>query len=134
MSYEQKQEIKYNNWVKELSRLSEEIKEIKKEPDNVNENIERNVKINRIIVLKDLINDYENYKLRESLVFDSQADSSSGNPYTDPTYHASLLASPRRKLDSPRKKGGARKVKVYTGPKNGKYIIKNGSKVYIPQK
>ena len=26
------------------------------------------------------------------------------------------------------------KVKVYTGPKNGKYIIKNGSKVYIDRK
>ena len=26
-------------------------------------------------------------------------------------------------------KGG--KVKVYTGPKNGKYIVKNGSKIYI---
>jgi len=26
------------------------------------------------------------------------------------------------------------KIKVYTGPKNGKYIIKNGSKVYIDRK
>jgi hypothetical protein len=125
MSYEQKQYIIYNNWVKELSRLSNEIEN--KKVNNVNENIERNIKINRINELNVLINNYDYNKLRESLVFDSQADSPSVNPYTDPTYHASYLASPR-------KKGGARKVKVYTGPKNGKYIIKNGSKVYIPQK
>jgi hypothetical protein len=37
-------------------------------------------------------------------------------------------------FDSPRRRGGAGKVKVYTGPKNGKYIIKNGSKVYIDRK
>ncbi len=51
------------------------------------------------------------------------------------------LSSPRRRRDrSPpsaslsSRRGGAGKVKVYTGPKNGKYIIKNGSKVYIDRK
>jgi hypothetical protein len=34
-----------------------------------------------------------------------------------------------RKMKKSKNIGG--KAKVYTGPKNGKYIIKNGTKVYI---
>jgi hypothetical protein len=42
---------------------------------------------------------------------------------------ASMKKAARILASMKKTKGG--KVKVYTGPKNGKYIIKNGSKIYI---
>ena len=41
-----------------------------------------------------------------------------------------LAAKASRASKKPRTTAGG-KVKIYTGPRNGKYIIKNGSKVYL---
>ena len=43
---------------------------------------------------------------------------------------ASIASRASRASKKPRTTTGG-KVKIYTGPRNGKYIIKNGSKVYI---
>lgn len=43
-----------------------------------------------------------------------------------------LQSSSKKKPRSQSTQGG--KAKIYTGPRNGKYIIKNGSKVYIDSK
>jgi len=202
MSFKQQQQL--FKWKKELDELSIT------HPKNVEQNIIYNTKMNRREELIKLIQNYEDNKLRESLVFEGHTDtdqrafhrphplqpeyvddydflnhrpSSKAKPdyasllplpsptpydaaslssprrrrYSPPPYDAISLSSPRERdrppsasLSSPRRgrdrsppyeeaslssrRGGGGKFKVYTGPKNGKYIIKNGSKVYIDRK
>lgn len=146
----------YNNWKKELE---ENIKNQPGTPSNTDENIKLNLHINRRNLLINLIKEYDDHKFRESLCFDEVSCRSNGRQqefnYSHPLqanvdddfglspsypsyqnstnnydpFNATALISPRKMNE----KGGG-KVKVYTGPKNGKYIIKNGSKVYIDSK
>jgi hypothetical protein len=146
----------YNKWKIELEN------NIKNQPQTpprtAEENINYNLLINRRNYLINLIKVYDDHKLRESLCYtnpdlcsfdgsqqefnfshslredlhdDFNLSPSNDNPnyynHNDP-YNAAALSSPRKN----EKIGG--KVKVYTGPKNGKYIIKNGAKVYIDSK
>jgi hypothetical protein len=141
----------YNKWKIELE---DNIKNQPPPPTTAKENINYNLHINRRNYLINLIKVYDDHTLRESLCYTNpnlcSIDSSQqafnyshpmyenveddlnlippNNPnYYDP-YNVAALSSPRKN----EKTGG--KVKVYTGPKNGKYIIKNGAKVYIDSK
>jgi hypothetical protein len=147
----------YNKWKIELENNKNRIIEINR-PQNAQQNIELNMLINRCNLLINLIKNYDDYQLRQDLSLPNQSRSSqqafnyshpmderveddlnlipSNNPYDfnphDP-YNAAALSSPRKNEKTGNEKTGG-KVKVYTGPKNGKYIIKNGAKVYIDSK
>jgi hypothetical protein len=145
----------YNKWITELGNIKDRMTEIGR-PSNTQQNIELNMLINRSNLLINLIKNYDDYQLRQELSLPNPSRSSqqafnyshpmddrveddlnlipsnnSDNNPDDFNPHDPYNAA---SLRSPRPLGGARKVKVYTGPKNGKYIIKNGSKVYIDSK
>jgi len=143
----------YNNWITELGNIKNIMTEIKK-PETPQQNIELNMLINRSNLLINLIKNYDDYLLRQELSLPNPSRSSQqafnySHPMDDRVEDdLNLIPSNNHNPDdfnhhdpynaaslrSPRPIGGARKVKVYTGPKNGKYIIKNGSKVYIDSK
>lgn len=102
----------YIGWKKELNKIKSKYENLsgrdKLNPHNAALGYE-------IIYLKDKIAIWENYHPNYS------------PPHPPDRYSYDIAGTGA--LGSPRRHGG--KVKVYTGPKNGRYIIRNGSKVYI---
>jgi hypothetical protein len=118
----------YNRWKKELENITSQIEDFKKIPQNqISENAKQQYQqlLLQSNKLSSLINEWDIIHM-----FDNQ---STIMPTSDNLFNISRGDIPDHlAYASPRNHGG--KVKVYTGPKNGKYIIKNGSKVYIDSK
>jgi hypothetical protein len=117
---------KYKSWKRELEE------NIKNEPSvtppqNYSSpalwNIERNQHFHRRNFLLDLIRQWEYDEKKYNNISNSSISYNNDE----------LKAFESDDLTRLRSLTGG-KVKVYTGPKNGKYIIKNGSKVYIDRK
>jgi phage-related minor tail protein len=133
MSLQQQQQEVYNNLKDENNNYNKLIKKRNLEDEykrNLEDEYERKL----------MVDEYE----RNYLLLHAQGHADTGQRAFRPRmeeYHIYRHNSYKpyepynaTSFDSPRRRGGAGKVKVYTGPKNGKYIIKNGSKVYIDRK